>query len=157
VSDTFLRLFAADPDYVPDPITTTRAKEVAEHLFPDADDVEVEVYPRVTLIDCGENLTVVTCPHCGAEHSFGWWADEMDRLAAGDLWDAVDVEATMTTPCCEGKVTLRTLQYNWPTGFARFSVDVRNPAPWPDQDPNISAKALGHALGVEMHALWAHY
>jgi len=54
-------------------------------------------------------------------------------------------------------VTLRTLRYDWPVGFARFSVDVWSPAPWPDDDPDVSAKALADALQIEMRGLWAHY
>jgi hypothetical protein len=157
VSDTFLRLFAADPDHVPDAVTARRAKNAAEHLFPLSDEVQVEIYSRVTLIDCGENLTRVLCPRCGAEHSFQWWAEQMEILAHGEMWDSVDVDATMTVPCCGRAVTLRSLGYDWPMGVARFTVDVRNPEPWPDDDPQVTAKALGDALGIAMCGLWAHY
>jgi hypothetical protein len=43
-------------------------------------------------------------------------------------------------------------------GFARFTVDIWNPSPWPqDDDPNKPATALADAVGVPLHGLWAHY
>ena len=55
-------------------------------------------------------------------------------------------------------VTLRTLICEWPMGFARFTVDIWNPSPWPqDDDPNKPATALADAVGVPLHGLWAHY
>lgn len=30
-------------------------------------------------------------------------------------------------PCCAAKVTLNDLKYDWPQGFARFSLEAMNP------------------------------
>jgi hypothetical protein len=41
---------------------------------------------------------------------------------------------------------------------ARFTVDVRNPEPSPDDDdPQATARVLGDVLGIAMCGLWAHY
>ena len=62
VSDTILRFHAADPDFRADPVTTARARRVAEAMYPGADEIDIEVYERVTLIDCGENLGAHNLP-----------------------------------------------------------------------------------------------
>jgi hypothetical protein len=157
VSDTVLRLHAADPDYRPDGPTLARVKRTAESMFPGADQIDVEVYPKVTLIDCGENLERIVCPHCGATISVEWWGDRMDELAVRG-WEHADVDASMFAPCCGRPVTLRSLIYDWPMGFACFTVDVWNPNPWPEaDDPNEPASALGDAVEVPFRGLWAHY
>lgn len=126
-------------------------------MFPGADQIDVEVYPKVTLIDCGENLERIVCPRCGGTISVEWWGDRMDELA-DDAWEFADVDAPLPSPCCGSPVTLRTLIYEWPMGFARFTVDIWNPNPWPDDDdPNKPAAALAEAVGVPLQGLWAHY
>jgi hypothetical protein len=47
-------------------------------MFPAADQIDVEVYPKVTLIDCGENLERIVCPHCGATIAVEWWGARME-------------------------------------------------------------------------------
>ena len=66
VSDTILRLHAADPDYR-QMLRRRRVRDVPRSpCSPDADQIDVELYPNVTLIDCGENLRRIVCPQCGA-------------------------------------------------------------------------------------------
>ena len=57
VSDTVLRMYGSDPEFRPDDGVRQRAKRAAEALFPGADQIDIEVYPQVTLIDCGGNLS----------------------------------------------------------------------------------------------------
>lgn len=158
MGDSVLRVFPASPDYVPDEATAQAAQREASRLFPGASGIEVEVYPAVALIDCGENLELVACPDCHAELGVEWWQEQMDRLYDGALWDApgLDVETAFEVPCCRRTTTLPTLDYDWPMGFARFCVDVRNPSPWP-ADVELVAATLTEALGVPMRGIWAHY
>jgi hypothetical protein len=156
VSDTILRLHATDPEYQPDEEVRTRARDAAAILFPGADQIDIKTYGQVTLIDCGENLTRIACPHCGATLSGEWWAERLSDLADGKGWEPADVDAPLSAPCCQQDVSLRTLHYDWPVGFARFTVDIRNPEPWPDE-ATVPAKALSEAIGVPMSGLWAHY
>ena len=149
-------MYASDPEFRPDEGVRQRAKRAAEALFPGADQIDVEVYPQVTLIDCGENLSRITCPHCGAMISDEWWAERLDELAHGESWELADIDAPLTEPSCQKTVTLRTLGYDWPVGFARFTVDIWSPDPWP-YEPSVPAKALSDAIGVPMSGLWAHY
>ena len=110
----------------------------------------------MTLIDCGENLERIVCPHCGTTIALEWWGDWMDELA-GDGWEQADVDASSPSPCCGEAVTLRSLIYEWPMGFARFTVDVWNPDPWPEDDDAEKPATLGEMLGVSLRGLWAHY
>jgi len=66
------------------------------------------------------------------------------------------LDAPLRAPCCMRDVTLRTLHYDWPVGFAHFTVDIWSPEPWPDE-PTAPATALSEAIGVPMSGLWAHY
>jgi hypothetical protein len=156
VSDSILRIHATDPDFQADDAAATRARDAADSLFPGADQIDIEIYPRVTLIDCGENLERINCPRCGAAISDEWWAERLDELADGEGWELADVDAPLTAPCCQRDVTLRKLRYHWPVGFARFTVDIWNPEPWPDE-PTGPAQAISQAIGVPMSGLWAHY
>jgi hypothetical protein len=156
VSDTVLRIYAADPEYRPDAEAAARARDAADSLFPGADEIDVEMYPRVTLIDCGQNLERITCPHCGATISYDWWTERLDELAGDEVWEVADVDAPLRAPCCMRDVTLRTLHYDWPVGFSRFTVDIWSPEPWPDE-PTAPATALSEEIGVPMSGLWAHY
>jgi len=61
VSDSILRIHATDVDFQPDDAAATRARDAAASLFPGADQIDIETYPRVTLIDCGENLERINC------------------------------------------------------------------------------------------------
>jgi hypothetical protein len=156
VSDSILRIHATDPEYQPDEHAAARARDAADSLFPGADQIDIEIYAQVTLIDCGEHLDPITCPRCGATISYEWWAERLDELAEGEGWELADVDAPLNTPCCQRDVTLRTLHYDWPVGFARFTVDIWNPEPWPDE-PTVPAAALSEAIGVPLSGLWAHY
>jgi hypothetical protein len=139
--------------------TTQRQRELGKpptRCFPVRIRSTSKSIPRVTLIDCGENLERINCPRCGAAISDESWAERLDELAAGEGWELADVDAPLTAPCCQRDVTLRTLRYHWPVGFARFTVDIWNPEPRPDE-PTGPAQAVSQAIGVPMSGLWAHY
>ena len=34
---------------------------------------------------------------------------------------------TIVTPCCEATLSLNSLRYDWPCGFARFTLEALNP------------------------------
>jgi hypothetical protein len=152
VSDTILRLHAADPEFRADEPTAARARLAAKSLFPEADEIDVEVYEHVTLIDCGENLERILCPHCGATISVEWWTEWLDEFGPAGL-ELADVDASTPSPCCGKPVTLRSLIYDWPMGFARFTVDIWNPNPWPEGDDAATpAMVVGESIGVTLRS-----
>ena len=91
VSDSILRIHATDPEYQPDEYAAARARDAADSLFPGADQIDIEIYAQVTLIDCCENLDRITCPHCGATINNEWWAERLDDLAEGEGWELADL------------------------------------------------------------------
>ena len=65
----------------------------------------------------------------------------MDELADAGR-ENVDVDAFTPSPCCCEPVTLRSLIYDWPVGFARFTVDVWNPSRGPRTPIRTSRQPL---------------
>lgn len=50
-----------------------------------------------------------------------WWQGAMDeKLEAGHPFNQ------RMLPCCAASATLHDLKYDWPQGFARFSLEVMN-------------------------------
>jgi len=66
MSDNYLKLIPFDIGFVPDERSHQEAINYLEQLTPDGEEVEVEVYSKVTFIDQGQNLEEVICPSCKA-------------------------------------------------------------------------------------------
>jgi hypothetical protein len=53
-------------------------------------------------------------------------------------------------PCCGALVSLDTLRFDWPCGFARFEIAVRNPArgeyEFTSEELDMLAAILGHPV-----------
>lgn len=147
-----------------DPAATIDADDVAaivarvEEAFPDATDIAVQRWPTVQFVDNGANLDRVLCPSCGDDLTEAW-PDLMEAAWSRDGFD----DLTITTPCCSTPTSLDRLAYDWPAGFGRFSVDVREPgSTWftprrdvPDAAVSLLADLIrltGHRLGV----VWRH-
>lgn len=73
-------------------------------------------------IDCGENLSSISCPKCNSELSFDWWGEAMDAAFQNGFSDP-----SCTLPCCNEKSTLADLKYDFPCGFAKKEITVSNP------------------------------
>jgi hypothetical protein len=59
------------------------------------------------------------------------------------------------TRCCDVTTSLNDLKYEWPQGFARWWLEVMNPA-----TPALSRQqlhALSDALGHSVRAVYVHY
>ncbi|WP_181387329.1 hypothetical protein [Streptomyces sp. Act143] len=54
----------------------------------------------------------------------------------------------MSVPCCGAATTLDRLDYDWPCGFARFEIAVRNPETGGLSEEQLAsvAQALGHPV-----------
>jgi len=123
MSDNWITLIPEDPRHVPDAVRQELARAWFAGIAPDADEIEIKVSDQVKFFDCGTNLKRIDCPSCNAEISTEWWQDRMDD-------DSANGGFTLTryrTPCCGANHSLDQLTYEWPQGFARFAVDVRNP------------------------------
>ena len=102
MSDNWIIIIPEAPDHVPSEDAQDRAVALFRSFAPDADEIKKEVSEAIRFIDCGGNFSRIVCPHCGKEVDQGWWDGAMDEeYAAG-------------------------LTYDWPQGFARFSLEAMN-------------------------------
>ncbi|MFF2526591.1 hypothetical protein [Streptomyces liangshanensis] len=80
---------------------------------------------------------------CRAIIGTEWWADLLEAHC-DDGFATLAIEV----PCCGGSTTLDALEYDWPCGFARFEIAVRNPDRLWFGDAELTALAdrLGHPV-----------
>jgi hypothetical protein len=155
VSDAYIRLVPTDRNWQPTPEAATAAAAYVARLFsgPDnaVEEVSPEFYDRVTLIDAGENTTHITCSRCAGDINVEWFFDLVEEN--GESFDRLDV----TVPCCGALVSLDTLRYDWPVGFARFEVSAMNPT---RPKYELDAEELAHVgalLGHPVVQVLAHF
>jgi hypothetical protein len=122
MSDYWITLVPEEPRHVPDESRQRLAQARFKEIVPEADEVELKIFDRVTFFDCGENFERIQCPSCGAEISVEWWQDRMDE----DDEDGFRLDA-YATPCCGKRSTLNDLVYDWPQAFGRFALEAMNP------------------------------
>jgi len=122
MSDYWIILIPAQADFIP----TTEARRDALRLFralaPRAAEVKEELTEDVRFIDCGSNFEHVRCPDCDEELKMAWWQEKMDEEAKGGF-----PLRSFDLPCCDGRSSLERLKYDWPQGFARFSIEAEDP------------------------------
>jgi hypothetical protein len=127
MSDTILSVVPTDPRWQPDPTRAEHARSVVAGLLPlersgfGFDEIKVTWHAQVAVVDCGENLQRISCPHCAAEIDTQWWRDLMEEhCCSGESFD----DLTATLPCCRRTASLDGLDYGWPCGFACFEVEI---------------------------------
>lgn len=156
MSDTFLKLVPLDPSFVPGTREQAEAVALLSAAFPEGEDVEAEVYDTVTFIDNGENTEAIICTVCGRSLEF---ADELAAEVMRQLNDAIDAglvsTETIAMPCCRSIVAVTSVRFDWPAGFARFELSIRNPNT-PRPMPDEVRRRLEVALGSPLLEIWAH-
>ena len=122
MSDSWIIIIPNDPQFVPTMESQKGAEEYMRRIAGNADAVSMEATEDVRFIHCGENLESINCPHCANEISTDWWQDQMDyQFEHAYTLDPIPL------PCCGRLESLARLNYNWPQGYARFSVEAMNP------------------------------
>ncbi|MBA3874542.1 MAG: hypothetical protein H0X30_35885 [Anaerolineae bacterium] len=138
MTDNFLILIPTDPQYIPSP---DRAQAANDYLLSvlTADDIVWMSSDTVTFVDQGMNFERVICPICGTELAIPDWQQMMDAAYAAHFSDLA-----ITMPCCGANSSLNDLHYEWPAGFASFSLEAFNPvADLNDQQLQTVAEILG--------------
>ena len=149
MSDNFTILIPASPGYVPCKEAQAQAVALMKAFAPNADEVKVETTEEIRFIDCGANFERVDCPDCGAEIAMDWWSECMsEEFSAG-----VRLE-TRFLPCCGGRRSLAELDYEWPQGFARFSLSAMNAGVGELSDAKKSE--FEQVLGCELKTIYQH-
>jgi hypothetical protein len=123
MSDNNVILIPEDPRLIPACEKQMHAMRTFRQLAPDSDQVEIKVVDRVRFVDCGQNFERVLCPACGKQFDFEWWNERMHE----DFMDGSPLRE-IELPCCKAKRSLHDLRYEWPQGFALFSLHVKNPS-----------------------------
>jgi hypothetical protein len=151
MSDTFLRLIPACPECVPDDEALRAASHLLASFFPEADEAAFESTERVNFVDPGQNLGRIACPVCGGEIDTAWWQKAMDAAYQTHFSDL-----SIELPCCKTSSSLNDLLYDWPAGFAKFELTVRNPrARGRVEDAQL--EQLETVLGCTLRVIWALY
>jgi hypothetical protein len=139
----FLSLIPEDPEHVPAAEARTRALAALRALLPQSPHIETRLFEQVTFVDQGGNFEGVECPGCGADMT-DCWPEWMDRASEHQF-----SSLSITMPCCGLATSLNALRYNWPAGFARFSLRAQDPGigGWlPPEDLSVLEKLAGCKL-----------
>lgn len=149
MSENVLKLIPVLPDFVPGDAELQRTCERTALLFHGAGEVSCEVAEHVRFVDQGQNWERVLCPVCASELDDRWWQHAMNTAHQTRFEDL-----SVVLPCCCEASSLSDLVYEWPAGFARFTIQVRSPGRDIDDQ---QLEDLGKSLGCELRKIWARY
>jgi hypothetical protein len=121
MSDNFICIIPSDPWFVPDEHAQIQVQQQFQQFAPHAYKITISVTKIPIFIDAGVNFETVACPRCHQELT-SWWHTIMDRAMLEQV-----PNLTIVTPCCGATLSLNTLRYDWPCGFARFTLEAQNP------------------------------
>ena len=121
MSDCYVRILPESPE---DNIDTTAVTAIIKYLseYTVSDSIRCVESAAMMFVDCGGNLDRIVCPHCGGAVDFGWWGERMTEAHAGRF---ADLRVVM--PCCAMQSSLIDLLYDFPCGFAKTMIEMRNP------------------------------
>lgn len=150
MSENWIILIPEDPTLVPTGDRHGEAIGLLKALAPESEQVETVVSEKVRFVDAGENFQRINCPACNATIDNDWWQDQM----SDDFVDAGFVLKPRETPCCKAKASLHELRYDWPQGFAKFSLEAMNPNT--GELPASGIRDLESILGCPLRLIYCH-
>jgi hypothetical protein len=149
MSDNYIILIPESPTFVPAAAAQEKAAELFRKLTGTTSEIESETSQQIRFIDCGANFEKILCPKCLTEISIDWWQDWMSEEADADF----PLRPT-ALPCCGAKYNLNELNYDWPQGFAIFSLQAMNPC-LPDLTSE-QIKQFENLLGCMLRKILRH-
>ena len=123
MSDRTTSFIPVDPRYVPEVRAQASAADTLREFAPKADEVWTDSAEGVVFRDCGGNFESVRCPQCSAEITTEVWHGWMDADFSEP--DGLRLDP-LVLDCCGSSTTLNGLVYDWPQGFSRYMLSVRN-------------------------------
>ena len=149
MSDNVLKLISSSTTYVPSEEAIDKALAIIKETLPFANNVRVEVSESPRFIDQGSNWERVVCPNCNAVIDTSWWQHAMD-----EAYESGFRNLAVKVPCCGTETYLNELKYEWPAGFARFSIEI-----WSSEldITGLKLQELEIALGSSLTKIWARY
>lgn len=149
MSDNIMKLIPISPEYVPEANAIGKAIDLLKIYFAKADEITFVLTDNIRFIDPGSNLENIYCPYCGKKLDITWWQEAMNNASRSNFQRLVVV-----TPCCNVTTSLNELRYEWNAGFARFSLEIRNPIN--DIDDN-QFKSIEVIINSRLKKILAHY
>ncbi|WP_329378382.1 hypothetical protein [Streptomyces sp. NBC_01716] len=153
MSDNILSVIPTDPHWQPDPGAADRTAAVVAELVPGLTDgfadVQVSWHDAIMIVDCGANLERIGCPRCAGSVDPNWWTELLEIRGDTGLSTLL-----AHVPCCGAELSIDTLEYEWPCGFARFEIAIWNPGR--DWFTGEELTALTAALGRPVRQVMAH-
>lgn len=149
MSSNVLKIFPVDPSCRPKATERRSLVRSVQSLLRSRPRINIVEQDDPFFVDQGANFERVMCPSCGEEIDASWWTEAMTTASSAKFRDLV-----VTTPCCNSRVSLNDLKYEWPAGFARFVIEVQDPA---DDLQSGEIMALEEIVGCKLRTIWAHY
>ena len=146
MSDTYLRIIPDDSNFIPSTEREATTVELLIALLPGAE-VVAKRSEEVQFIDPGENFERVLCPSCRADLTNSW------PSLVDDAWTKKFSDLSFETPCCHTPANLNRLVYEWPTGFARFVVEVNVGRFLPE----VQVESVAESLGCRVRQVLSRY
>lgn len=138
-----------DPQRVPGDSERALAMALLRQRVPSAESLRETLTAETRFVDAGENFHAVFCPACGRHVELDDWQEAMTKAQSGSF-ERLDA----SFPCCGATVSLNDLRYDWPQGFARWGVELRNPG-MSREDFDAVAAELERLLGFKPRVVWA--
>jgi len=149
VSENLLKIIPSSPTYIPGKGRVEEALARIKEAFAFTDNIRVVISESPRFIDQGTNFERIICPNCNAILNTCWWQSAMDKAHRNGFNNL-----RIKVPCCGTETNLNELKYEWPAGFARFSIEISNP----EIDLSDSTfHELEFVLGSSLKKIWAHY
>ena len=145
-----LKIIPTEPNYEP---STEQQKEAIKYLTTEFSKNEISsaLTKNVEFIDSGENFESVSCNLCGLNIDIDNWQEAMDKAFQTSFSDL-----SLLTPCCNKQTGLNDLEYDMPSGFSKYVIEVIDPDMSDNQKTDL-IKNLTGILGHDMKLIWAHY
>ncbi|HEX8549923.1 MAG TPA: hypothetical protein VF681_00070 [Abditibacteriaceae bacterium] len=140
---------------MPDATCQQIAKGLFSSLVFGADEITAKVFESIQFIDAGGDFGVVGCFNCNRDIPLEWWQKAVDRCYEKNF-----IDLKVILPCCNSIGWLNDLNYEFPVGFSRFAIEIKNPVySEAEQDwlKEETFKELEKALGCSLDWIWAHY
>lgn len=148
MSDNWLILIPNEPDFVPKEESIALAETQLSAALPLAEEIEAILTEETRFIDCGGNFDSISCPFTKKPIDMDVWSEAMHKAAETDFTDL-----SFVSPFTGQKTSLNDLVYDFPQGFAKFSIEAMNP------DGDLSEQQIQEfekMLGCKLRKIWRH-
>jgi hypothetical protein len=151
MSDNWIILIPENAGFVPLEEKQKLAVEKFREIAPTSDEIEIEKTKEIRFVHCGGNYERILCPVCNKELDMRWWQGKMTEDFGADQDFKLN---PIKLPCCGAIKTLHELNYQFPQGFARFSLEAMNPGL--GKMPNELLAAIESILGCQLRIIYCH-